>query len=234
LQSIVSFAEQYHCAVIGITHFGKGSMGRAPQDRVIGSQAFAALARMVLVAAKEEGSSRRVLAKAKSNIAPEDGGVAYSIEQRIVKKGISGSYAIWEEPIEGSAREILGAVEDDEDSDAGSRQELGQLLLDTLQHAGGKMATKQLKAEVNDAGHSWEYAKKLKKSLGIEAEKQNMVGPWMWRLTGNSSAEKRQQRQKTNSGPSELAPQASSSRLATNATTSAANIADETEVMEVL
>lgn len=241
LQAIVSFAEQYQCAVIGITHFGKGSIGRAPQERVIGSQAFAALARMVLVAAKEDGSNRRVLARAKSNIAPDEGGVTYRIEQRTVKEGIRGSYPIWEDTIEGSAREILGSVEDDEDSDAGSRQELGQMLIHTLQHAGGKMATKLLKVEVNDAGHSWEYAKKLKKSLGIEAEKQSMVGPWMWCLTGHSSTEKRQQRQKAKSRVSEQDPHPATPVPGTDAqvtsidlATSAASIGEEIEVMEVL
>ena len=229
LQAIVSFAEVYQCAVIGITHFGKGSMSKAPQDRVIGSQAFAALARMVLVAAKEEGSNRRVLARAKSNIAPEDGGVAYSIEQRMVKEGVSGSYTVWEETIAGSAREILGGVEEDEDSDAGSRQELGQMLIDILQHAGGKMSTKLLKAEVNDAGHSWEYAKKLKKTLCIESEKKDMVGPWMWCLTGNSSIERRQQNQ--------TAKPEQSSKLVNVTTTvpvSTASMNKETEVMVVL
>ena len=47
LQAIVDFADAHGCAVIGITHFAKGGAGKAPQDRVIGSQAFGALARMV-------------------------------------------------------------------------------------------------------------------------------------------------------------------------------------------
>lgn len=54
------------------------------------------------------------------------------------------------------------------------------------------MTTKLLKAEVNDTDHFSEYAKKLKKSLGIEAEKQNIVGALIWRLIGHSSPEKQQ------------------------------------------
>ena len=52
LQAVVDFADAHGCAVIGITHFATGGAGKAPQDRVIGSQAFGALARMVLVTAK--------------------------------------------------------------------------------------------------------------------------------------------------------------------------------------
>ena len=44
LQAVVDFADAHGCAVIGITHFAKGGAGKAPQDRVIGSQAFGALA----------------------------------------------------------------------------------------------------------------------------------------------------------------------------------------------
>ncbi|WP_239482981.1 AAA family ATPase [Paraburkholderia sp. C35] len=79
LQPLVDLAARHGCAVIGISHFSKGSKGNAPVERVIGSQAFGALARMVLVTVKEEGAERRILARAKSNIAPDDGGFAYAL-----------------------------------------------------------------------------------------------------------------------------------------------------------
>lgn len=58
------------------------------------------------------------------------------------------------------------------------------MLLDTLAYHGGKMTTKQLMSEVRDAGHSWDAAKRLKKSLGIVSEKDGMTGPWVWRIYG--------------------------------------------------
>lgn len=183
LQAVVDFADAHGCAVIGITHFAKGGAGKAPQDRVIGSQAFGALARMVLVTAKEEGSNRRVMARAKSNIAPDDGGVAYSLELATIAGGIEATHAVWAGAIEGTAREILGDVEHDENGEDGdARQDLERMLLDTLREAGGKMATKALQAEVRDAGHSWDAAKRIKKSLGIEAKKLSMGGAWIWCL----------------------------------------------------
>ena len=184
LQAVVDFADAHGCAVIGITHFAKGGAGKSPQDRVIGSQAFGALARMVLVTAKEEGSNRRVMARAKSNIAPDDGGVAYSLELATIAGGIEATHAVWAGAIEGTAREILGDVEhDDSGEDSDARQDLERMLVDTLREAGGKMATKALQAEVRDAGHSWDAAKRLKKSLGIEAKKLSMGGAWIWCLS---------------------------------------------------
>ncbi|MFZ4874998.1 AAA family ATPase [Janthinobacterium sp. Mn2066] len=186
LQAVVDFAEVHQCAVIGITHFAKGGAGKAPQDRVIGSQAFGALARMVLVTAKEEDGSRRVLARAKSNIAPDDGGVSYSLGMKSIDGGIEATHAVWEGTIDGTAREILGEVEHDENEggDGGQRDDLERMLIDTLTDAGGRMATKALQAEIRDAGHSWDAAKRIKKSLGIEAVKASMGGAWMWCLPG--------------------------------------------------
>jgi len=182
LQAVVDFADAHNCAVIGITHFAKGGAGRTPQDRVIGSQAFGALARMVLVTAKEEDGGRRVLARAKSNIASDEGGVAYSIEAATLDGGIAATHAMWGEVIDGTAREILGEVEVDASIDGDSRDELKRMLTDMLKDAGGSMPTKALQAEVRDAGHSWDVAKRVKKELGIESIKMSMGGPWVWRL----------------------------------------------------
>lgn len=56
-----------------------------------------------------------VLARAKSNIAPDDGGVSYSIEFTTINGGIEATRVVWDGHIEGTAREILGDVEHDED-----------------------------------------------------------------------------------------------------------------------
>lgn len=120
LQGVVDFAEQNLCAVVGISHFAKGGAGSSPTDRVIGSQAFSALARTVLVAAKQEDSDMRVLARAKSNIGTDEGGVSYTIEPVDIGGGIDATRVVWGDAIEGSAREILGDAEatgDDETSD---------------------------------------------------------------------------------------------------------------------
>ncbi len=93
-------------------HSLRQRIGRhTPQERVIGSQAFGAFARTVLVAAKQEDSEGRVLARAKSNISIDDGGVTYFIEPCSLDSGIQTTRVAWGEKVEGSARDILGAVE---------------------------------------------------------------------------------------------------------------------------
>jgi putative DNA primase/helicase len=182
LQAVVDFAEAHQCAVIGITHFAKGGAGKSPQERVIGSQAFGALARMVLVAAKEEDGNRRVLARAKSNIAADDGGVAYHLNLTEIEAGIETTHAVWDGVIEGTARDILGDMEQDENEDGSQQKDAERFLRDLLKD--GALPTNQIKNDAEGAGYSWATIRRAQKSLGIEAikERGTMKGFWKWSL----------------------------------------------------
>jgi len=182
LQAVVDFAEARQCAVIGITHFAKGGAGKNPQDRVIGSQAFGALARMVLVAAKEEGGDRRVLARAKSNIAPDDGGVTYHQELITINEGIETILAVWDGEIAGTAREIIGDMEEDICDDGSSRKEAERFLKDLLKDA--PLPVNRIKVDADGAGYSWSTIRRAQSAIGIEAskEKGSMTGVWKWHL----------------------------------------------------
>ena len=135
LQSIVDFAVETNCAVIGITHFlPKGTAGKNSAERVIGSQAFAALARMVLVAAKEEDSDRRVFTRAKSNNSVDTGGFNYSIEAVELHSEIIATRVVWGEPLEGSSRSILAKVEGDGKEDGEKLKAAKQFLIEALRN----------------------------------------------------------------------------------------------------
>lgn len=180
LQAVVDFAEENGCAVLGISHFSKGSGGTSPADRVIGSQAFGALARAVLVAAKQEDSDVRVLARAKSNIGTDQGGCSYTIETCTVGDGIETTRVLWGEIIEGSAREILADIEGGEDEGTSEKEDAEQFLVSLLAH--GQVPVKQIKADAAGAGHAWRTVERAKKSLGVEAVKVGLKEGWVWRL----------------------------------------------------
>lgn len=191
LQGLVDLAEQYGCAVLGITHFSKGSAGNNPAERVLGSQAFGALARTVLVAAKQEDSEQRVLARAKSNIADDSGGCSYTVEECTVGDGITTTRVLWGDKIEGSAREILSEVERAESEEASEKEDAEQFLISLL--ANGPVSVKQVKADAAGAGHAWRTVERAKKSLGVEAVKVGLKEGWVWQL----GAEDRQETTKT-------------------------------------
>jgi putative DNA primase/helicase len=110
LQPLVDLATTINAALLGITHLSKGGQGSDPAQRVIGSIAFTAVARVVLVAARvkgEDGADKRILARSKSNIGPDTGGFEYHLAQVEALPGINASRIEWGQAVEGSARDLL-------------------------------------------------------------------------------------------------------------------------------
>lgn len=186
LQALVDMAAGYRCAVMGISHFAKGTKGSSPAERVIGSQAFVALARMVLVAGKDEAAERRILARAKSNIAPDDGGVSYTLEQAMTD-GIEASRVVWGEMIEGTAREILGDIEQQDDEERTGQEEATDFLESLL--SDGPKRTKELKADADGAGYNWKMMQRAGSKLGVEKRKIGMKEGWEWALPKETGRE---------------------------------------------
>ncbi len=117
LQPLVELAGSLGCALLGITHFSKNTKQNAPLERLTGSLAYGALARVVLVVSEREnegGNSEHVLCRAKSNIGPDSGGFKYTVQQSVLKEypEIIASSIQWGEALEGSAQEILSSAGD--------------------------------------------------------------------------------------------------------------------------
>ncbi|PRX26833.1 putative DNA primase/helicase [Paraburkholderia sp. BL18I3N2] len=186
LQALVDMAASYRCAVLGISHFAKGTKGSSPAERVIGSQAFVALARMVLVAGKDEAAERRILARAKSNIAPDDGGVSYTLEMADAG-GIQASRVVWGDMIEGTARDILGDVEQLDDEERTGQDEAREFLASIL--SDGPKRTRELKADADGAGYNWKMMQRAASKLGVEKRKIGMKEGWEWALPKGTSYE---------------------------------------------
>ncbi len=181
LQSIVDFAADCDCAVLGITHFAKGTAGKNSAERVIGSQAFAALARMVLVAAKEEESDRRVFTRAKSNNSIDSGGFSYTIETVNLEKGIITTRVAWGEALEGSSRSILNGVEGEQNEDTTKRGMAKRYLLAVL--ANGPVPSRELFEDALEKySISRDTLRRAQSDLGIIAHKAHFTGGWTWSL----------------------------------------------------
>lgn len=190
LAPLVDLAGSINAALIGITHFSKGTAGREPLERITGSLAFGALARVVMIAAKdqdeEDGSEgRRFLARAKSNIGPDEGGFAYRLEQRPMPTDpdIIASVAEFGERIDGSARDMLATAETDpEDGNGpgGAMDEAKCFLIDAL--ADGPVPVKKLQGLARDAAQNWSTIKRAKKDLRIETHKGGMDAGWTWQM----------------------------------------------------
>ena len=190
LQPLVDLAAALDCAAVGITHFSKGTAGRDPLERVTGSQAFGALARVVIVAAKDsadmgdDAPARRFIARAKSNIGLDGGGFDYRLEQSELAghPGLIASYVTWGEAIEGTARELLGAAEvnDLTDDDKTEREDAVMFLESLL--SDGPVAVRTIKTDAMGAGHAWRTIERAKKKAGVIAQKAGLKEGWFWTL----------------------------------------------------
>jgi putative DNA primase/helicase len=181
LQPLVDLASRLDAAVLGISHFSKGGAGSDPASRVVGSIAFTAVARVVLVAAKvngEDGEDKRILARGKSNIGPDDGGFEYHIEQGEPIPGIRASYVMWGRSVEGTARELLAEPDagSDADGDSSAKAEAEEFLIELLKD--GPSPTKHVEAQAKEAGISWRTVRRASDALGIK--KRKLQGAWYW------------------------------------------------------
>jgi RecA-family ATPase len=189
LQPVVDLANEIGCAVLGITHFTKGTQGRDPTERVTGSLAFGALARLVLCTAKptEEDSKRR-LVRAKSNIGPGGDGFEYDLAQRRLPDypDIEAQYILWGEPLTGTARDLLEEVEKEQsdDGEGVAVENAKAFLLNLLK--GAPVASKDIRQNATEAGISWIAVRRAKDALGVAATKTGLKGGWVWSLSSKS------------------------------------------------
>ena len=197
LQPLVDMIEVLDLACIGITHFSKGSLGRDPTERITGSLAFGAMARVILVAAREEAKpgddgeateDRRIFTRAKSNIGLDGGGYLYAIEPVALGEGIEATRVYWGGELKGSARDLLKTaehVEDEAETEArGAINDAVSFLLDEL--ADGPVAVRDLQKSARENGISATTLKRAGKACGVCKSKVagEKHGGWVAELRG--------------------------------------------------
>jgi hypothetical protein len=212
LQPLADLAASLHCALLGITHFTKGTSGRDPVERITGSLAFGALARLVLVAAKhkedgEDGQTRRIFCRAKSNIGPDAGGFEYDLQQSELRThpGIFVSSALWGEPVEGNARELLAEADasGDDGNVQGALEDTKRWLFNLLS-AGGAVTSKAIRDKSLTDNVSWRTIERAKKSLGVKSKPASFGGGWIWFLPSDKADDTASVRHTTPSPPHKI------------------------------
>lgn len=196
LQPLADLAASLKVCLLGITHFSKGTQGREPIDRITGSLAFAAAARIVLVTAKDAEHDRRILCRAKSNIGSDDGGFAYDLRQGPVPgfPGIEASTVLWGGAITGNARDILAAAEA-QPEDATAVSDAQDWLRDFLTE--GPQPQREVKSAADAHCLSWATVRRAKDALDIESRKMGgkdgrKGAQWFWGLPEGQGAQKSQ------------------------------------------
>jgi putative DNA primase/helicase len=174
LQPLSNFARDTGVAVIGVTHFTKGTDGQDPLERVSGSGAFAALARIVWCAAQgEEGPAR--LVRVKSNVGPTGDGYEYTLEQTE-----GGQLVQWGALLRGYARTLLEEIAPALIKRGEKTEHATNWLMGLLYEAGDAgMAISHIKAAAVAYGISWRTVEKAREKMGqgVETITGPMAGP---------------------------------------------------------
>lgn len=187
LAPLVDLAQRLDAALLGITHYSKGTQGKEPLERVTGSLAFGALARIVMGTIRQQSEDdapqKMMLARAKSNIGPDGGGFSYAFEQTEIEGGISASRILWGAAVEGSARDLL--AESDAEGDIEQRDAadwLQKLLKDKPLPVG------EVKRHADEAGFKWRTVQRAMRKAGVKSHREGFGKPASWSLITHSRA----------------------------------------------
>lgn len=181
LQPVVDFAKATQCAVQGVTHFTKGTAGQDPVERVTGSLAFGAVARIVWATAKgKEGDKKpRIMVRAKSNIGLSGGGFGYDINAAPLYENpdIIATRILWLDAIEGNARDLLDEMEP-KGNDYNNRHEIAENFIKNKIKPGMKVPAKEIEEEAEACGIARRTLTRARSAVGVKtSQAQNQ---WWW------------------------------------------------------
>lgn len=181
LAPLVDLAAATGAALLGITHYSKGTQGRDPLERINGSIGFGAVARAVFATRRDQSDgatqSAMRLVRIKSNIGAEGGGFRYRIDASAQDSdGIIATCIAWGEALSGSAMDLMDERPEAESRDSGPISFLRDLLADT-----SKPAT-MIYDDAKAAGFSNAQIHRASKRLKVRKEKAAYTGGWHWSL----------------------------------------------------
>jgi hypothetical protein len=181
LAPLAGFAATYGVAVVAVSHLRKTLAGDAVLQ-VTGSLAFSAAARAVYIVIRDhEDPARRLLLTAKNNLANDQTGYAYRVEDTSLANGIETSRIAWEpDAVTITADEAMAAHDRTEGNPPAKREGASRWL--AVMPAEGRVAVSTLQAEAKGAGYSWATVRRAADALGVTTEKADFSGGWAWRL----------------------------------------------------
>jgi len=185
LGALVAMAERRGIAVLAIIHLNKNSEQRAIQ-RILGSIAFAALARGAFaVVTDPDDANRRLFLPVKMNISRKPAGLAFTMDETRVQtpegRSIETVRARWNAvPVKIGVDEVLRRMSSPRPSDEATSAIRAAL-------AEGPVLAKDMDALCTRHDVSTRTTDRVKKKLGIESTQRG--GAWYWTPPGWTKAQ---------------------------------------------
>ena len=189
LSPVTELANELKVSVLGILHFNKRTDVTNALLRISDSLAFGATARHVYAVVDDAPNKRKLLVKAKNNLAPQGTkALAYNFGAREVgtdsetKTSIWAPHIIWHsQHVDVTATEAMQAAIENKSPVA--RDNAKKFLAEVLSEGPVKKSEIEEAAEANCI--SGATLRRAKDDLGIIAKKDGLTGPWMWQLPPN-------------------------------------------------
>jgi DNA polymerase I-like protein with 3'-5' exonuclease and polymerase domains len=197
LGPLMHLASEHRIAMIAIMHFNKKIDVTNALLRISNSLAFGGVARHVFAITKDEANNRRLMTRAKNNIASEENNktLAFHFEIKLVGKDwrderpIHAPFIVWEEGyVDITATEALSSVS--ENKAPGALDDAKDFLRDILVSSGGRAPKTDIEEAADAEKISVASLRRAKKALKIRAEKDRAVpeGRWYWTLPDDPDA----------------------------------------------
>jgi hypothetical protein len=176
LAGLKKCAEQYRVAVLCVSHFNKNEGGQAV-NRVTGSLAFTAAVRASYAICKDPNDEgRRLFLPLKVNLAPDEAGLAYRVEQ---DPESTQPVVAWEsDPVHVKADDALRGYREGQDRTA--RDDARAWLRELL--ANGPVPSQEAWDEAGAKGHSRPTVRRAMNELGVQHKKHGFQGRGSWAL----------------------------------------------------
>ncbi len=191
LAPVVELAQAHGMAVLGITHFRKSSAESGNlSERILGSQAFLAVARMVWFAIKPpDMDSQRVFFKGDTNLAESDEGFMYEVEGREAEfkehqLTIQTAGVVWGEKLQGEALQAF--IKPGDKVDSTPLQAEAEVFL-TQYLANGARLKNEINEEADNRGITKITLGRAKRDLGVKHRKRRGDGKYEWYLKEDSN-----------------------------------------------
>lgn len=187
LEPLTALADRTRVALLGLIHVSKGS-GTDPLTAIMGSRAFAAVARSVLFAMKDpDNETNRFLGFPKNNLGRSDlPSVAYSIQSTVVLETNEGPIitgrVLWGSETSQSITDLLQAGEEASGARSAAA-EAAEWLREYLTSVGGKSAKAKIHEEGKRAGHSESALRRARERLKLPTESAGYPRTTFWSLT---------------------------------------------------
>jgi putative DNA primase/helicase len=173
---------ELNVAVIGIMHFNKKTDVTNALLRISDSLAFGATARHVYAVVDDAENKRKLMVRAKNNLAKDTPALAYNFGLRDVGEDcatgqiIRAPYILWHaRHVDVSASEAMQATRS-----PAARDEARKFLTDML--ASGPKPSTEVEEAATANGISRRTLFRAKAELEVVAKKDGENGGWMWRL----------------------------------------------------